>query len=328
MANLDFGVGWPEPEEKDYFLLALESECIARAMSFRIFTEPDLPIAIQKVKRGNLRINFFLDMASNIYDNNDLFTRFVYRLKDNRTYIVDEPDEVKSAADKSITHFKLLNANIPVPYTIVIRHWEPSSRLKEKDKLQLGSPFVVKPALGYGQKGVKIISGNRPFKQIADARLYDPGDNFLIQEFVQPIELKGRLAWFRIYNLFGEIIPCWWNPETHEYYHVTLKEMHDYQLLPLVKIAADISNVVKIDWFSCEIAISNKDRNFYVIDYINDQCAIYPKSQHKDGVPDDVITKIAERLVEKAWRHKRGESSITYRSVWFPKIKINNEIIS
>lgn len=86
--------------------------------------------------------------------------------------------------------------------------------------MAIGLLFIIKPALGYGQRGVKVISSENPLQEIADARLFDAGDNFLLQEFITPIELKGRPAWFRIYNLFGDIIPCWWHPTTHEFYPV------------------------------------------------------------------------------------------------------------
>lgn len=317
--TIDFAVGWPVVEENDLFLSILGAECNARNMRFRIFTEQDLPNAIERIKKGSLRVKLFLDMASNINDPQDMFAHVIYHLKDKGAYIVDDPDEIKSAADKSIMHFKLLNARIPVPYTIVIRRWDPSLRLSAAEKRKLGTRFVIKPALGYGQRGVKIVSSEKPLKDIADARLFDPGDNFLLQEFINPIILKGRPAWFRVYSLFGEIIPCWWNPESHEFYPVTLQELYDYQLMPVVKISSEISKIVKVDWFSCEIAISDKDRNFYAIDYVNDQCAIYPKSLHKDGVPDSTIINIAERLVEKAWLYKRGKSDTNYTAVWLPK---------
>jgi hypothetical protein len=320
MEVFDFAIGWPVKEENDLFLNSLAAECQARNMRILCIHDKNLASIIKKIKKRELKINFYLDMASEIYDKENPFTRFVYLLKDVGTKIIDDPDYVKSTADKSITHFNLLNAKISVPYTVVIRNWEPKLKLAEEDKQKLGFPFIIKPALGYGQKGVKIIYSHRPLKDIAEARLFDPGDNFLIQELIKPNTINNRPAWFRCYHLFGEIIPCWWNPETHEYWHVTLKEISNYGLLPIIRITAEIANIVRVDWFSCEIALSKKDNKFYAIDYMNDQCAIYPKSQHKDGVPDDLIQLIAERVVEKAWRYNRGELPLAYRAVWFPKI--------
>jgi len=324
MDRIDFAVGWPE-ESEDLFTRTLEAECRARRMKFLVIDEKKLKGCSQDIKRDRLRIAFYLDMASETFDVNHPFTKFVYLVKDTGGRIVDDPDRVKAAADKSITHFNLISSRVPVPATVVIRHWEPSRQLTAEEEAKLGPPFVIKPALGYGQKGVKVIEKRRPLREIAEARQYSPGDNFLLQEFVQPLDIDGRPAWFRVYQLFGEIIPCWWDPTTHVYSQVTMREMDDLKLMPLVRIASEIGRVTRVDWFSCEIAINAKNRKFVVVDYMNDQCAIYPKSEHVDGVPDDLVILIARRLAEKAWLHKRGEYTLTYRAAWFPRAKIVDE---
>jgi len=326
MDIFDVALGWPEPrDQKDLFIKTLESECKARRLKFTCIDELGIENAIKETRKGNLKIKFYLDMASETYDPSNPFTKFAYHIKDAGARVVDDPDDVKAAADKSITHFDLVRAKVPVPYTVVIRHWEPSRKLTEEERLKLSAPFVIKPAVGYGQKGVQIISKSKTLKEINEARLFDPGDNFLLQEFIEPLVIEGKPAWFRVYQLFGEIIPCWWNPETHEYAHVTLKEMDDHRLMPLVRIASEIGRITRVDWFSCEIAIHARNRKFVVIDYMNDQCAIYPKSEHKDGVPDELIVLITQRIVEKAWRYVRGEYTLTHRSVWFPKVKVKDE---
>ncbi|MFH1829592.1 MAG: hypothetical protein ABH871_02280 [Pseudomonadota bacterium] len=326
MENVDLALCWADPVDmKDLFLRTIEAECKARRLRTIYIDEKSLPKITQDIRKGTLRIKVCLDMASETYDTKNPFTKFVYLLKDSGTRVIDDPDDVKSAADKSITHFDLLRSKIPVPYTIVIRHWEPERRLSPEERASLGLPFVVKPALGYGQKGVKIIRQKRPLKEIAEARQFSPGDNFLLQEFIEPLKIEGHPAWFRVYQLFGEIIPCWWNPQTHEYRQVTLREMTEYKLIPLARIATEIGRITRIDWFSCEIAINAKNRKLVAIDYMNDQCAIYPKSEHKDGVPDDLVRHLAEKLVEKAWRHIRGEYTLTYRAIWFPRIQVKDE---
>lgn len=326
MERYDFGLGWPDPIDKDdLFINTLKSECRARRLRHLFVDTKNLEKILKRVKRGDIKLKIFLDMASETYDANNKFTKFIYRLRDSGCKIIDDPDDVKAAADKSITHFDLVRSKVEVPYTVVVRHWEPSRNLTDAEKKGLGSPFVIKPALGYGQQGIKIVKQGKPLKEIAEARKFSPGDNFLLQEFIEPVNIEGRTAWFRVYQLFGEIFPCWWNPETHEYSQVTLKQMHEHKLLPLVRIASEIGRITRIDWFSCEIAINSKTKRFVTIDYMNDQCAIYPKSEHKDGVPDDLIVHLAERIVEKAWRYVRGERTLTYRAVWFPRMVIKDE---
>ncbi len=326
MESYDVAFGWPEPiEEHDLFFTSLRKGCQARRLRFLTIDTTNLKAVNRQVKSGEQKIKLYIDMASESYDAEHPFTKFVYQLKDAGTRIVDDPDDVKAAADKSITHHDLVRSRVPVPYTVIVRSWEPSRNLTAEEVAGLGLPFVIKPAQGYGQRGIKVIRKKRPLKEIAEAREYSPGDNFLLQEFITPLAIEDHPAWFRVYQLFGEIIPCWWNPETHEYRQVTMREMGEHKLLPLTRIASEIGRITRIDWFSCEIAINAKNRKFVCIDYMNDQCAIYPKSEHVDGVPDDLIIHLAERLVEKAWQHVHGEYTLSYRAIWFPRIQVKDE---
>lgn len=325
MKTFDFGIGWSMPdEESNLFINTLKSECSLRNLSFILADEKNLDELIKKITLGRLKIKFYLDMASEIHDAKDKFTRFTYCLKDAGSRIVDDPDDVKAASDKSVTHFDLIKSQVAVPFSVVIRNWEPTRSLTDEERKGLGVPFIIKPALGYGQQGVKIIDGNQKLEEIAKARKFSKGDNFLLQEIIEPKDLNGFPAWFRVYHLFGEIIPCWWNPQTHAYRQVTLKDMAEYKLFSLVRIASEIARISRIDWFSCEIAVDKKTQEFIVIDYVNDQCAVAPQSLVKDGVCDEVITLIAERIVEKAWRHIMGKFTLTYRAVWFPQIRVKD----
>ena len=325
MDVIDFAIGWPvKEEEPELFLEAIESESKARGIRFVLVEEKDVPDMVKLIKKGQLKIGFYLDMASNSFDEEDTFTRFNYVLKDSGTVVVADPDDVKLAADKSVTHYKLLNAGISVPFTIVIRNWEPTRHLTDGEKLGLGVPFVVKPAQGFGQRGVQIFRVPPRLKDIAEARKFNIGDNFLIQQYIEPLYINGTPAWFRVYNLFGEIIPCWWNPYNNEYRPVTLRDMNENGLLPIVRITSEIGRITNIAFFSCEIAINKNTHDFVAIDYLNDQCAMYPKTKHADGVPDETILTISSRFVEKAWQVRAGASPLSYRAIWFPKIVIKD----
>jgi len=326
METFDFAIGCQYVDkQEDFFIECLKQECRARRMRFLCVDGESVNSLESDIKKGKAKIRFYLDMASETYSKRDRFTRFNYSLKDSGTRIVDDPDDTKVATDKSITHHDLARAKVPVPYTIIIRNWEPQRRLTPQEKKKLGLPFIIKPALGYGQKGVKIVDKKYNLKDIAQARKFNKGDNFLLQEFIEPLEIEEEPAWFRVYSIFGEIIPCWWNPHTRDYRQVTMKEADKYKLFPLARIASEIARITRIDWFSCEIAISRKNKKFVVIDYMNDQCAVCARSQEKGGVPDEVVSHLASRIVEKAWQYNTGRYTLTYRGVWFPKIKVKDE---
>ncbi|MFH1305400.1 MAG: hypothetical protein ABIH74_03250, partial [Candidatus Omnitrophota bacterium] len=213
MEIFDFGVGFPVIDEgNDFFISCLKAECDARGMKFIFIDAKSLDSLTAQIKNGIFKLKFYLDMASETFIPEDPYLKFNYLLEDAGTRIVDDPDDVKIAADKSVAHFDLMRAGISVPFTVIIGSGEPSREFTDEEKEKLGHLIVVKPALGYGQRGVKITTYEAMREAIAEARKVNMGDTVLVQEFIEPKEINGNPAWFRIFNTFGEITPCWWNP--------------------------------------------------------------------------------------------------------------------
>lgn len=304
-------------------------ESALRGLKFLWVNEHNAPDILSKIESHKLEIHFLVDNESNYYNPDDLYLKICYSVKDHNGMVVEDPDKARSYADKSITHFDLENANIPVPYTVVIRNWQPDDFVLKKDQLKrLGRPFIIKPAKGFGQKGVvKDASGD--LKQIAEARHFNRGDNFLLQEKIVPLMFGSMPAWFRVYYLFGEIIPCFWNHENGQYRHVSLRELHRFHLLPLARIVSEIARIVNMNFFSSEIAITGKgkEKRFVVIDYVNDQCELCVRPSKIAGPVPEVVQHIAETFVEQAWKHKIGKKNLLHRSIWMAKAKTEDESI-
>jgi hypothetical protein len=320
MEVYDFGIGWIDEDSDGLFINALHRECDVRGLRFLKVNETALEHVSIQVRSGKLKIRFYLDLASETENLEHPFTKFAYLLKDTETRVVADVDQVRFSADKSITHFNLINAGIPVPRTVVIRNWEPSRRLTMEEREKLGLPIVIKPATGYGQRGVRIVREKLSLPEMAEARNFDPGDHFLLQEFVEPETMEGKPVWFRIFFLFGELFPCWWNPFNGVYSHAMIREFERHRLMSMVRIASDIAEVVRIEWFSCEIAMPKNSNRFVVIDYMNDQCDVTSQSFRPAGVPDDLLLLLARRMAEKAWQWIRGNVRLHHRAIWFSRV--------
>jgi hypothetical protein len=321
----DFGIGWIEEENDALFIDALRRECTARGLRFFIINELSVDRTVEDIRASRLKIHFYLDLASETENLDHVFTKFAYLLKDFGTRVVADPDQVRFSADKAITHFNLVSAGLPVPYTVVIRNWDPSRRLTIEERERLGLPAVIKPAMGYGQRGVKIIEEKLSLREIAEARSFNPGDHFLLQEFVTPQTLDVTPAWFRVFYLFGELFPCWWNPKTGEYRQVTLRECERHRLFPMTRIASDIADIVRVEWFSCEIALDMRTRGFVIVDYMNDQCDVSSQSFRPAGLPDDMVLLLTRRIAEKAWQWVRRSARLHHRAVWFSEVHRRGE---
>jgi glutathione synthase/RimK-type ligase-like ATP-grasp enzyme len=329
MKQYDFALAW-NSGSKENFVKWVRKECSLRELRFLLVTEKNVEKIIDDLEKEKLTIRFLLDNEADYDDKKNLFARLCYAVKDSDGYVICDPDDARQASNKAVTHYDLIKAKIPVPYTIVVRNWEPDDfSLSKEEVKQLGTPFIIKPASGFGQKGV-IKNANGSIAEIAQARHFNKGDDFLLQEKIEPLVIDDRQAWFRVYFLFGEIIPCWWNTDTGGYSHVTLREMYNFRLLPLARITSEIARVANMDFFSSEIAITGKgkDRRFVAIDYVNDQPELCVRSEKgKFGPLPEIVQHIAERIAETAWRMLRGIPAGMYRSIWLAKARLEDESI-
>lgn len=303
MKTYDFALAW-DGALKERFVSLLKAACRERKLSFLWISQDNLKTVARDLDQKSLKVNVLLDTEATYNKKGDIYARICYAVKDSGGVVINDPDRAKAAIDKSVMHYELINAGIMAPYTLVVRNWEPASfRLPDDEKQKLGIPFIIKPALGYGQLGV-IRDARGSISEIARARKFDRGDNFLLQEKVVPIELGGRRTWFRVFNVFDAIIPCWWDDQANRYEHVCYEEFNQYSLFPLTKIVSKISAITRMAWFSSEIAIDNKNgqKRFLVIDYVNDQCDMTSQSETPSGVPDLVAQFTADRIVDAAYR--------------------------
>ncbi|UCB56841.1 MAG: hypothetical protein JSV30_06520 [Candidatus Omnitrophota bacterium] len=329
MKQYDFALAW-NSGSKEKFVTWTRKECTVRGMKFHLITEKNVEGTIEDLEKNKLKIKFLLDNESDYEDKRNLFARLCYAVKDNGGTVVCDPDDARQAANKAITHYDLVKAKLPVPYTVVVRNWEPDDFKLTKDELKsLGAPFIIKPASGFGQQGV-LKNANGSITEIAQARHFSRGDDFLLQEKVNPLILGDRQAWFRTYFLFGEIIPCWWDTESGRYAHVTLRQMYNYKLLPLARIISEIARITNMDFFSSEIAITGKEKkkHFMAIDYVNDQPELCVRSQKGgEGPVSEIVQHISEKIVETAWRISRGVYTGMHRSIWLAKATHEDESI-
>ena len=307
----------------------LRQESSLRGLKFLWINEHNAPAILEKIASHNIKISFLVDNESNYYNPEDIYMKICYAVKDHGGRVVDDPDNARASADKSVTHFDFIESGLPVPYTIVVRNWQPDDFVLTKTQLKkLGQPFVIKPARGFGQHGV-VKEATGDITQIAEARNFSRGDNFLLQEKIKAAMVGDTLGWFRVYYLFGEIIPCFWHPETGHYSHVTLRQLSTYRLLPLARYSSEIARIVNMKFFSTEIAVTGtgKDRKFVIIDYVNDQVELCVRPTKIAGPVPEVVQHVAETLAEQAWMHKIGKKPIIHRSLWLAKALNEDESI-
>ena len=206
------------------------------------------------------------------------------------------PAEVSAwSEDKATMHLELINAGLHTPYTILLPPFLEQPVISSIDLAPLGDNFVVKPSNEGGGEGVHL--GKNTLEEILRARMEFPEQKYLVQAHITPQYINDTPAWFRVFYANGETHPCWWDPSTHIYEKVTAEDEARFGLGKLRDVTNRIASICKLDWFSTEIALADE---FIVVDYVNDEIDTRVQSQALDGVPDEIIERIAIQLVNLA----------------------------
>jgi hypothetical protein len=317
---IDFCVGWG-PWPSDAFLETIREHCAYRKLSFLACGDKDIRQMVRNLESGKTRVGFYLDANAELEDRKDPYTRLAYAAKDSGALLVNDPDLTRLAINKAVIHYHFVRAGIPVPYTVVVRSWEPTGfELTREERKGLGKPFIAKPAHGYAKEGVALLE-KANVETIAKARRHDRKDDFLLQELVEPDWFGHYLGWFRAYYLFGQAILCWWDPRSGHYAPVTREEFECHELYVLYRMVWRIARVARMNYFSTELAVqgSGSGRRVQSIDYVNDNCDMTLQSFSCNGVPDRVVHHVAEGLVEAAWQWRLGMDPADGLSLWFPE---------
>ena len=117
--------------------------------------------------------------------------------------------------------------------------------MDEQTRAMIGVPYVVKPAWGDSGVGV-VVDADSEDALLWSAEQAPNADTFLIQRRVEPKDLGVHVACFKMFHICREVIPCWWNPVTHEYQMVTPGEIKMYHLAPLRRIMRGIARVSRM----------------------------------------------------------------------------------
>jgi hypothetical protein len=302
MKRYNIALNWNSLDDC-YFAEIIKKLCKDKKLSFLWIHDGNSKKVLRGLYSQNLCIDVLIDTDATYNDPEDIYSRICYAVKDSGGTVINDPDHTQAAINKAIMCHKVISLGLSTPNTIVVRKWQPKKiLLTKKQKALLKIPFVIKPAQGYGQKGITRQANGTPYC-IAKARTFDSNDDFLLQRIVRPVFYKGKKCWFRVFRIFDAILPCWWDDKTNRYEHISEYEFKKYKLKPLFDIAVKIGKSTGMVWFSTEVAVIKDGRGKYsyqVIDYVNDQCDMTPVSQTPSGIPNHVAYFTARTIIKNS----------------------------
>ncbi len=295
MSHFDLCLTW-NWEYDAPFVKVLDLACQSRGLSLLQITPENLLSLMPAIVNQEITFQIFFDRAS------EADARFIPVVQWARQHVVHHINLYESACrarDKVAMH-QAISVSMNTPLTIILPSYDEQPLLPAIDLASLGESFTIKPARGGGGEGV--INEATTLSQVLIARQAFPSQRYLLQSHIIPARLGSRMAWFRVIHFAGNVYPCWWDTRTHIYTRVTPGEEVCYNLGSLRSISSSIASICGLELFSTEIAMTPDDR-FVVVDYVNDPIDLRLQSVTPDGVPDDIVKDITERLVELILKH-------------------------
>lgn len=292
-------------DSDDLFIHQVQHQCAAARLNFFLVEPLWVRPFFEAFQQGRVWARALLNMHSEHHLPQDIFNRLVWLAAERQSFVIDPPDRALAAFDKARLHSRLIAAGLHVPHTVFAdSNALDTFRLSEADRAALGTPFIIKPALGYGRRGL-VLDATSEGDVVRSVHAWGPG-TFLLQRRITARLLDGWPAYFRVYYVFGSIWRCWWNCHNDNYRQVSPEEIEHLGLQPLDDIARRVAGLTGMNFFSTEIAWTESGQ-FVVIDYVNDQCHMLSQSADPQrGVPDAVVIGIAQRLVQAVRDHLTG----------------------
>jgi hypothetical protein len=198
----------------DYFIHCVQKQCADLRLNFFLIEPLWVEAFYEGLSNGRLWPHVLLNMHSEHHQPKEIFHRLVRMASEKGVRVIDPPDRALAAFDKSKLHARLVAIGVNAPHTVIVSAEASSSfRLSQADREALGAPFVVKPAMGYGRRGLVLNATTEAdiLRSIAEW----PDDNYLLQRRIVPAQIDGTPAYWRVYFVFGTVWCSWWNSVSH-----------------------------------------------------------------------------------------------------------------
>jgi hypothetical protein len=287
----DIAIAW-NWEHDAGFVAVLSEACRAHGLTLLSITPETLAATLSRLQAGDLTTRLLLDRA---WDVDEDFYPLADWARAHGVRILNDRPLALRAWDKATMHLEFISAGLHTPHTIILPPFDETPDVPSPDLTPLGERFILKPAHGGGGTGIQADVTSWP--QIQHIRRETAWDKYLIQAWITPRRTEAGPAWFRVLYALGEVLPFWWNVQTHVYRPVTPEQEARLGLAPLRDIACTIAHICRLDLFSTEIAQRAEDGAFVSVDYVNDPIDLRLQSAAVDGVPDAAVRRIVDRIV-------------------------------
>ncbi len=282
------------------FVAMLARACATRNVSTHVCGADALAQLPARLDSGEIRARVGLDR---VWDWGGEYERHVEAMQRNVPLMVNDYARVRRVWNKLTMHMTLIAHGIYAPHLILLPSYEEQPTLPRVDLSPLGSRFSVKSVQSGGSGVLEPVTR---WEDVLAQRLEWPGEQTILQAWVEPKLLGKRRAWFRVFYACGSTFPCWADDRTHVQETLSPEDESRYQLSILRGLTQQIAGLCGLNLFSTEIAL-DQNNLWQVCDYVNEPCDFRLKSTAANGVPDEVVAAICDRIA--GWVKRRTEAA-------------------
>jgi len=282
------------------FIKLLQAACERHGLSHHSISEADLKHLPNELSTGNLTARCVIDRA---WDWGGEYAIHTDSVTQHVSHVLNAYAKVRESWNKPHMHYTLMSHGLRVPYLMILPSVDKEAEIAARDLQALGAQFSIK---GAHSGGSGVLQPKSLWSNVLSARQDWRDDETLVQAWVTPRMLGNRRAWFRVFYACGSTFLCWADDRTHDQQIVTELDEARFHLDVLRGMAQQIATLCGLNLFSTEIAL-DEHNTWQVVDYVNDPCDFRPKSTAPNGVPDEVVQGIAERIARWAKRQQRDK---------------------
>lgn len=282
------------------FVAMLVRACATRDVSVRVCGPDELAQLPAWLDSGEIRARVGLDR---VWDWGGEYERHVEAMQRNVPLMVNDYARVRRVWNKLTMHMTLIAHGIYVPHLILLPSYEEQPNLPRVNLSPLGGRFSVKSVHSGGSGVLEPVTR---WEDVLAQRLEWPSEQTILQAWVEPKLLGERRAWFRVFYACGSTFLCWADDRTHVQEPVSPEDESRYQLCILRGLTQQIAGLCGLNLFSTEIAL-DQNNLWQVCDYVNEPCDFRLKSTAVNGVPDEVVAAICDRIA--GWVKRRTQAA-------------------
>jgi hypothetical protein len=305
--NTDLLIIWAWEHDADFVDL-LYAASVLRGLSVHTVGSKDLPILAASLASGLLQARAVIDRVWDWGDEYAAHCGIVReQVRQGHSVLLNDYDLVRRSWHKPTMHYEVIARGMSAPHMVVLPACDAQPELAPPDLTRLGRCFSVK---GAHSGGSGVLRPCCSWEDVLRLRAEWPTDETILQAWVEPDTLGQRRAWFRVFYACGSTFLCWADDRTHDQTPVTREEESQWRLSILRGMVQQIAGLCGLNVFSTEIALDTR-HIWQVIDYVNEPCDYRLKSTVSNGVPDDVVKDIAERMASWARRQARFDTTLS-----------------